>query len=116
MTRIPLKSSTLTLILVFIANALLFEAASRANSVVVPNYSTNSQVPNAGEGIFAAVTRHQIVYGASEFPPYPIIINQIQWRPDIYTGGPVTNATIANIQINLSTTTSGADHLSSTFS
>ena len=52
-----------------------------ADTLVVPNYATNSQVPNAAEGVFSAITRHQIVYGASEFPPYPIVITKIQWRP-----------------------------------
>ena len=45
----------------------------------------------------------------------PIVITQIQWRPDIYNGGPIANCTISNIQINFSTTTRNADQLSSVF-
>lgn len=89
---------------------------ARADQVVVPNYATNSQVANAAEGIFAVISRHQIVYDGSQFPQYPIVISRIQWRPDVYMAGPITNAVITNIQINLSTTTNAVDHLSSVFS
>lgn len=117
MTRKPLKLRTFPFIIAFLTSVFLLGIErTRADLLVVPNYATNSEVPNNAEGIFSTVTRHQIVFGASEFPSYPIVISQIQWRPDVYTGGPVTNATISNIQINLSTTTSNADQLSLTFS
>jgi hypothetical protein len=117
MARRLFKLSNVCFTLAFVATALLlrFDTA-KADQIVVPNYATNSQVPNAGEGIFTVVSRHQIVYEASQFPSYPIVISQIQWRPDIFTGKPITNTTITNIQISLSTTTNRADHLSSLFS
>jgi hypothetical protein len=89
---------------------------ARASLLVLPNYSTNSQVPNAAEGMFVGVGRDQTVYGSSEFPPYPIVIYEIQWRPDIYVGAAIADCTISNIQIEMSTTTNSADHLSSVFS
>ena len=82
--------------------------------LVVPNYSATNQPVNSGNDLRSPL-REQFVYGASEFPPYPIIIGDIRWRPDSTTGGPITTA-ISNIQVNLSTTTKSADHLSSTFS
>src|SRR6185312_12538975 len=84
--------------------------------LIVPNYATDTQLANIGEGIFSAPSRHQIVFGASEFPPYPIVISQIQWRPDSADGGPFSNTVVTNIQINLSTTAKSADALDSTFS
>jgi len=110
----PLKFQTICF-LAAMAFSLPVRSA-RADQIVVPNYATNSQDANSGEGIFNTISRHQIVYDASQFPPYPIIISQIQWRPDTFTDHPITNATITNIQINLSTTTNAVDHLSSTFS
>lgn len=86
-----------------------------AESLIVPNDAANSQINYSADGMFADVTRAQTVYGASQFPSYPIIISQIQWRPDVYTGGPITSGVISNIHINLSTTTNSADHLSLDF-
>jgi hypothetical protein len=117
MTAMPLKFRDICFILVFVATASLLRLdTAKADQIVVPNYATNSQVPNAGEGLFNVISRHQIVYEASQFPSYPIVISQIQWRPDIFTEKPITNTTITNIQINLSTTTNRADHLSPIFS
>ena len=89
-------------------------AFAQASLLVVPNYSTNSQVPNAAEAMFISIGREQTVFSASEFPPYPLVISEIQWRPDVF-GGPIANCTISNIQINLSTTTRNVDQLSSVF-
>ena len=82
--------------------------------LIVPNYAANFQANNNIENTLANVLRIQTVYGASQFPPYPIVITQLRWRPDTSVGGPLTN-NIANIQINFSTTTTTADHLNSTF-
>jgi len=106
MTRTPLKlpNFCFTAAILALTTSLTIETA-RADQIVVPNYATNSQVANAAEGEFNEVIRYQAVYGASEFPPYPIVISAIQWRPDTYQSAPVTNTTIPQIQINLSTTT-----------
>ncbi len=63
----------------------------------------------------SARSDEQTVYGASQFPPYPVVITELRWRPDSITGGPLTD-NVPNIQINLSTTATNADHMSSTFS
>jgi hypothetical protein len=102
-------------VIILAATCWLSKNIAKADQIVVPNSSANSQTPNAGEGIFNETIRYQAVYGSSQFPPYPIVISAIQWRPDSYQGGPVTNVTITNIQINLSTTTNSADHLSLVF-
>ena len=113
MARTYPKFSSIRCAWVFFAMAL---NVAKADQIVVPNYATNSQIPNAAEGLFSVVSRHQVVYEASQFPSYPIVIGQMQWRPDIFTGKPITNTIISNIQINLSTTAKRADQLSSTFS
>jgi hypothetical protein len=103
------------LIVVFMMTVLtIISNNTQANSLVVPNYAAASQTDNTGEGVFTSVLREQVVYNASEFPPYPIIINEIRWRPDSIAGGPIT-VTISNIQINLSTTLASSDHLNSSF-
>lgn len=81
---------------------------------VVPNYGVTNQIFDDSEAIFTDVLREQIVYKASEFPAYPIIINEISWRPDAIVGGPITTI-ISNLQVSLSTTTNGPDHLNLTF-
>jgi Ig-like domain-containing protein/cohesin domain-containing protein len=88
---------------------------AQTNLLVVPSYATNSQIANSADAQFAIMARAQTVIGAAEFPPYPIVISKLQWRPDSLTGGPVTNAFIANIQIDLSTSTRDADQLNSVF-
>ena len=85
-----------------------------ASTLVVPNYASTNQIADAAEGIFNSVLREQCVFGASEFPSYPIIITEIRWRPDSISGGAITT-TISNIQFNLSTTQAKADQLNSSF-
>jgi hypothetical protein len=116
MTRISGNFRIFTLAVALIAGGFLPKIGyGQSGQVVVPNYAATNQPAGNGEGAFRTGTRHQEVYGAAEFPPYPIIITQIQWRPDSLTGGPVSNAVIGNIQINLSTTSRSADGLEGTF-
>lgn len=82
---------------------------------VVPNYAQSNQLSGVAESVFMNVMREQLVYNSSEFPNYPILINELRWRPDDIEVGPVA-ATVVNLQVSLSTTTNGADHLRSTFS
>lgn len=100
---------------VVIAIACMFCQNSHGYSLVVPNYAVSSQLANSADGMFANIAREQTIYGASEFPPYPIVITQIQWRPDIFVGRAITNVAISNIQINLSTTKRSPDQLSLNF-
>jgi hypothetical protein len=114
MIRMPPTLRALPLALVIFVNVCLLAIKAQADFVVVPNYCSTNQ-PDSPGGDLREILREQLVYGASEFPPYPIIINQIHWRPDMADVGPIST-TISNIQINLSTTLKGADQLSATFS
>jgi len=116
MARTYPKFSSIRCACVFFATAFLVALnAAKADQIVVPNYATNSQSPNSAEGEFNEIIRYQAVYGAAEFPSYPILISEIRWRPDSLQQGAVSNATISNIQINLSTTSKSADQLSLIF-
>src|SRR4051812_7961200 len=116
MKRMSLNFKILPFTILFLAGACLLRVDNiRADSVVLPNYAATNQINDAGEGMFNGVSREQTVYRASEFPPFPIIINEIRWRPDSITGGPIVT-TISNIQVNLSITPINPDQLTSTFS
>jgi hypothetical protein len=87
--------------------------------VVVPNSlasnegSINNGLPfNISPG---TSTRYQQVYAASEFSALqePMLIKKIRFRPDAAVGS--FSATLADVQINLSTTHSGPNSLSTTF-
>ena len=87
--------------------------------VVVPNAlasvegSINNGLPfNISPGTSA---RYQQVYAASEFSALhePMLITKIRFRPDAAVGS--FSATLPDIQINLSTTHSGPNSLSTTF-
>jgi len=98
----------------------IYGAAKSSNAtltvgIVVPNYAISNQLDNNAEAIFVSISREQTVYDASEFPAYPIIIDEIRWRPDVIAGGPITS-TVSNIQVNLSTSTKKPDQLDSVFS
>jgi Ig-like domain-containing protein/cohesin domain-containing protein len=117
MTRISRNFRIFTFAVALVGGCFLPKVGfGQSGQLVVPNYCTNSQLPNVAEGIFHTVSRHQVVFGAAEFPPYPIVINEIQWRPDSFMGGPASNVVITNFQINLSTTAHSADALDSAFS
>jgi len=88
--------------------------ASLYLGVIVPNYGAGFQVDNNAHNSLVSVLRLQTVYGASQFPPYPIVITELRWRPDTLVDGPLTD-NIPNIQISLSTTATNADDLNSIF-
>ncbi len=99
---------------VFIVGVFFLVSASvRGTTLVLPNYAETNQSSGGGH-TFLDISREQTVYNASELPPYPIVVTEIRWRPDVFTGGPVT-ATVSNIQVNLSTATNAADQLNSNF-
>jgi hypothetical protein len=97
-----------------IGGLCLITTKAPADTLVVPNYAATNQANNDSEATFSIILREQIVYSASEFPIYPIIISEIRWRPDTSVGGPITT-TISNIQIYLSTTRVQPDQLNSIF-
>lgn len=81
--------------------------------LIVPNYSASNQV-HASDGTFNFALRQQVVYRASEFPPYPIVISEIRWRPDLDANGPIST-TVPSLQVDLSTTQAKPDQLNSIF-
>ena len=106
--------------------ALLLSAAPgilQADTItVVPNGNATVE-GNANNGYpfnvdFFGVTsqRYQQVYNASDFGAVsgPALITAIAFRPDAGQGNAFTS-TLANVQINLSTTSSSAGSISSTF-
>src|SRR3954452_21765819 len=99
MKRMPPKFRIRLLTFAFlVGTCILHVVDARASLLIVQNYAKNSQNANSGDAMLASIVRSQTVFGASEFPPYPIIITEIQWRPDSITGGPITNGIITNIQ------------------
>lgn len=91
---------------------------ARADFIVVPNGNTAVEGSGANSFPFATVAvptqRYQQVYAASQFGVSPVVITQIAFRPDAVFANPFAY-TIANIQINLSTTAAAPDGLSTTF-
>jgi len=85
------------------------------DKVVVPSQmATNDQA--FGSGTLANPQfRIQTVYTANQFPGEPILIKELRYRPDYYYGN-AFSTTIANIQINLSTTSAMPEVLNSDFS
>jgi hypothetical protein len=105
---------------VYLATAVLLAGASRsaAGVLVAPNAYTSS--PGNADNRFPFLVnggmRYQQVFAASEFSSFggPQQINEIDLRNGIFLNEAFT-ATIANIQIKLSTTARAPDALSSTF-
>ncbi|MBI5387580.1 MAG: immunoglobulin domain-containing protein [Verrucomicrobia bacterium] len=100
------------------------EIASVTSSIAVlsvdlnPNLIVPDVWANTGGGGGSSVLRHSIrlqeVYSASQFPPRPILIQELRFRPNAAYGQPFSE-TIAHLQINLSATTVQPGSLSSTF-
>jgi predicted aconitase with swiveling domain len=95
------------------ATLTVFPAPEHA--AVVPRTAENIETPYGGGTLRDAGIRNQQVYGSVEFPQQPMLIEELRFRPDARFGRAFT-ATLANIQINLSTTARNPGSLSSTFS
>ncbi len=102
---------------VFVATCgALGSELAHASLIVVPNALTtvegnsNLSFPGTNPG------RLRQVYAASEFAslPEPVFVTQIAYRPDGIFGESFSR-TIADIQINLSTTSAAPDGLSATY-
>jgi len=87
-----------------------------ADLIVVPNNLTNVEGNFNNEWPFSGggSQRYQQVYVSSQFAPLPQFITQIAFRPDGVFGG-AFSGTIANVQIDLSTTSAMPNGLSLTF-
>src|SRR5688572_958558 len=93
----------------------LASAPSSQNSleVVVPNVSRTID-DGGGSGLLNTPLRYQIVYDDLLFPVEVMRITELRMRPSAAFGRAFT-ATIANLQINLSTTSIEPDRLNGTF-
>ncbi len=105
----------------YVWSALKIEAAlTRQTNVVggltlvVPRSAETNDTTYGGGTFSAANFRHQQVYGSNEFPTGAILIRELRFRPDRVHGSAFTT-TVANIQINLSTTRRNPSALSSTY-
>lgn len=67
-----------------------------------------------GSGTLRGAYRVQLAYGSVHFPTGALLITELRFRPD-YQYGQAFSTTLANIQINLSTTARMPDALSATF-
>jgi hypothetical protein len=103
-----------------IALTILVPIAVEAATVVVPNdlERTEGNRENGlpfNLGLFSVGSaRYQQVYAASAFPPSPIRITRIAFRPDA-GGGRSFSSELPNVQLNLSTTARSVDDLSLEF-
>ena len=88
-------------------------AVAQAGMIVVPNSLTSTEGNSNNDWPFAISLRYQQVYAASQFAD-SALITRIAFRPDATFGGAFSEM-IANIQIDLSTTSATPDGLSSTF-
>jgi hypothetical protein len=84
-------------------------SAQATNTVVVPSVFQSVEAVG-GSGTFRSAHRLQQVYGSGLFPAQRIRIHELRWRPDAGLGAPFS-ATVASIQINLSTTAAPPDGL-----
>ena len=104
------------------AFTLNFAVTSLAVSVVSPNGqaaaegNTQNLFPFSSSSSGLSSQRYQQVYNASDFALVsgPMLLTQIFLRPDAAAGS-AFSSTLTNIQINLSTTSVGADGLSLIF-
>jgi plastocyanin len=85
--------------------------------LVVPSVNEHldgSATDGGGSGTLNTGGRFQVVYSASQFPAGILTIHELRMRPSAVWGNAFTS-TIANLQINLSTTAAQANQLSATF-
>src|ERR1051325_4313452 len=101
--------------LCFLARFVLFVSFSKADTVVAPNNMATGDSAFGSGVLRASNYREQTVYSATHFPAdIALLITELRYRPD-YATGRAFNTTIANIQINLSTTARNPDGLNSIF-
>jgi hypothetical protein len=91
----------------------VFALVAQAGTIVVPNFLSSAEGNSNNEQPFRDAQRFQQVYAASQFSGNGVI-TQIAFRPDV-TFGNAFSMTIANLQIDLSTTSANPDGLSDVF-
>ncbi len=96
-----------------VANLMLILPPPACDGGIVPQVFQSVEA-GSGSSVLRNAIRLQEVYGAQEFPPQPIIINEIRLRPSAAFGSSFVGV-ISNIQVNLSTTLKQPDSLSATF-
>ena len=89
-------------------------APNPPHNLIVPNNAATTDTAFGAGTLVNPGYRTQTVYDGTQFPPEAILITELRYRPD-YFYGKAFNTRIADIQINLSTTASAPDALSSTF-
>ena len=99
---------------ILLCGAIAVLCLSSSAQVVIPRTAEGRETPFGSATFSDAGHRSQQVYGSAEFPAHPILIHELRFRPDSVHGGAFTT-TVANIQINLSTTQRVPDALSATF-
>ncbi len=107
--------NTLRTVIVLLCGCTLGLGQTNTNVLVIPRTAENLETPFGSGTLREMGLRAQQVYGSVEFPPQPMLIEQLRFRPDAELGR-AFSATIANIRINLSTTQRNPSSLSSTFS
>jgi hypothetical protein len=89
---------------------------SATNGLVVP-HGLDTKEGAGSSSVLNQIVREQTVYGATNFPPGAISIQQLRLRPNVYdyiAGVPFSNI-ISHMRIALSTTTRAPDGLSGNF-
>ena len=111
MSRLPYLITSLMALIVLTSGQL------KADLIVVPNSLSSAEGNEASEFLTgdprSASVRYQQVFAASQFSGVGTI-REIAFRPDA-VGGKVFSATLSNVRIGLSTTSSTPDGLSATF-
>jgi hypothetical protein len=99
----------------FAATALLIGLSNVRADIVVPNSAALTEGNGTQDFPFSQATRYQQVFSAAEFASLggPVLITGMTLRPD--AAGSAFSKTIADLQINLSTTSQSPDGLSTTF-
>lgn len=102
---------------VFAISLISTAAAAHGAELVVPGSLENVEGNQSNAFPFnrGISYRYQQVYSASEFNPSdPVLITEIRFRPD-FNAGSSFSAILPDVQVNMSTTTTAPDALSSTY-
>jgi len=120
MVPLPTLLSSFRFALICCAMVASVQQAATAAMVVVPGAfedvegNTENGYPFNNTYFGGESIRYQQWYAADEFSG-PLLISEIRFRPNSGTSGEAFNATLPDIQINLSTTTRNLGDLSNAF-
>jgi hypothetical protein len=102
-----------TLLVKCMGASLVIGAGFQINGLTLP-IGTTYHEGGGGSSVIRDEIRLQEIYEAELFPPHPILIRELRWRPSAVYGGSFT-AKLDRMQINLSTTRRRSETLSRTF-